>query len=233
VRYPGARKIQIAGVRDAEEAALLGECGVGWIGFPLRLAVHEADLDEDGARAIIRGLVPPVRAILITYLAAAPEIVEFSRFLGVSAVQLHGEVPRRELRRLRSAAPELIVVKSLVVGSRPPGELEAAAREFAPFVDAFLTDTYDPRTRASGATGRSHDWRVSRRLVEVSSRPVVLAGGLTPENVGEAVAFVRPAGVDCHTGVEDASGRKTRDRVGRFVSEADAALAELDRSERN
>jgi len=66
----------------------------------------------------------------------------------------------------------------------------------------------------------THDWCISRRLVEISSRPVILAGGLTPANVAEAIAEVRPAGVDSHTGVEDASGAKSREKVARFVREA-------------
>jgi len=94
----------------------------------------------------------------------------------------------------------------------------------SPLVDAFITDTFDPATGASGATGRTHDWNISRRLVEISRRPVLLAGGLAPDNVAEAIRRVRPAGVDSHTGVEDSAGRKDRDKVSRFVAEARRAL---------
>jgi phosphoribosylanthranilate isomerase len=103
--------------------------------------------------------------------------------------------------------------------------LEAMARELSPLVDAFITDTFDPKTGASGATGKTHDWRVSRRLVEAVDRPVILAGGLTPENVKRAILEVRPAGVDSHTGVEDSSGRKSRDKICKFLSEAQEAFA--------
>ena len=61
---------------------------------------------------------------------------------------------------------------------------------------------------------------MSRRLVELAERPVILAGGLTPENVKRAIVEVRPAGVDSHTGVEDSTGRKSREKVQRFVLEA-------------
>jgi phosphoribosylanthranilate isomerase len=119
------------------------------------------------------------------------------------------------------------VIKSLVVGLRDPAALEVEAERLAPWVDAFITDTFDPATGATGATGRTHDWSVSRRLVECLPRPVVLAGGLTPENVAEAIRQVRPAGVDSHTGVEGADGRKSRDKVMRFVAAARAAFAAL------
>jgi phosphoribosylanthranilate isomerase len=85
-------------------------------------------------------------------------------------------------------------------------------------VDAFITDTYDPTTGRSGATGKTHAWGVSRRLVELSPKPVILAGGLTPENVRAAVLAVRPAGVDVHTGVEGPDGRKAPRLVEHFVA---------------
>jgi phosphoribosylanthranilate isomerase len=93
------------------------------------------------------------------------------------------------------------------------GPFEAKVSKLSPFVDAFITDTFDPRTGASGATGKTHDWRVSRRLVEISARPVILAGSLTPENVTRAILEVRRAGVDSHTDVEDSRGRKSREKV--------------------
>ena len=88
-------------------------------------------------------------------------------------------------------------------------------------MDGLLTDTYAPETGASGPPV-SHDWAVSRGLVELSPKPVILAGGLTPANVRQAIVEVRPAGVDVHTGVEAASGRKDRDKVLAFVAEARA-----------
>jgi phosphoribosylanthranilate isomerase len=93
------------------------------------------------------------------------------------------------------------------------GPFEAKVSKLSPFVDAFITDTFDPRTGASGATGKTHDWRVSRRLVEISARPVILAGSLTPENVTRAILEVRRAGVDSHTDVEDSRRRKSREKV--------------------
>ena len=118
------------------------------------------------------------------------------------------------------------MIKSLVVRRDNADALVGAVAEFAPHVDAFITDTFDPATGASGATGRTHDWAVSARLVAVSPLPVILAGGINPSNVAAAVARVRPAGVDVHTGVEGPDGRKRRDLVEAFVATACRALAE-------
>lgn len=216
--------IQVAGVIDQGEAALLQECGVRYLGFPLRLPVNREDLTEAEAASIIRSLTPPVRGVLITYLGEAEAIRRFADGLGARIVQLHGDIPVPELRRLRALDPSLTIVKSLVVGLHSIPVLERLVSELAPLVDAFLTDTFAPDTGAAGATGRTHDWSVSRRMVELSPRPVILAGGLTAENVRRAIEEVRPAGVDVHTGVEDASGRKSRDKVLAFVAEAEAGF---------
>ncbi|MGE5062013.1 MAG: phosphoribosylanthranilate isomerase [Betaproteobacteria bacterium] len=217
--------IQIAGVIDAPEAEMLQQCGVRYLGFPLRLPVHREDLTEEEAAAIIKSLAPPAFGVLITYIHQANEIAALCHALGARIVQLHGDIGRDEVKRLKTLAPNLTVIKSLVVGMRDDKALETMARELSPLVDAFITDTFDPKTGASGATGKIHDWRVSRRLVEAIDRPVILAGGLTAENVKRAIREVRPAGVDSHTGVEDSSGRKSRDKVCKFLSEAQEAFA--------
>ena len=217
--------VQIAGVIDAAEAKMLQQCGVRYLGFPLRLPVHHEDLTEEEAAAIIKNLAPPVFGVLITYLSEASKIAAFCHALGARIVQLHGDIDQDELTHLKTLDPNLTVIKSLVVGMRDDQALEAMLRELSPFVDAFITDTFDPKTGASGATGKTHDWRVSRRLVELSPRPIILAGGMTPENVRRAILEVRPAGVDSHTGVEDATGRKSREKVKKFLSEAHEAFA--------
>jgi phosphoribosylanthranilate isomerase len=212
--------IQVAGVKDQAEADLLVQSGVRYLGFPLRLPVHQADLSEHEAATIIRNLRPPARAVLITYVNRAGEIVEFCHALGASIVQLHGEIDASELRRIKERQPRLAVIKSLVIGLHPLEHLLDMVRRTAVYVDAYLTDTFDPKTGACGATGTTHDWRVSRQVVRHSPQPVILAGGLTPENVRAAILAVRPAGVDAHTGLEDGSGRKSQEKVTRFVSEA-------------
>ena len=216
--------IQIAGVIDAAEAQMLQRCGVRYLGFPLRIPVHREDLTEREAAAIIRSLTPPVFGVLITYLYEATEIAAFCHALGAPIVQIHGDIDRDELKRLKSLDPNLTVIKSLVVGMSDHKVLEATLRKLSPFVDAFITDTFDPKTGASGATGKTHDWRVSRRLVELADRPIILAGGLTPENVKRAILEVGPTGVDSHTGVEDSTGRKSREKVQKFLSEANEAF---------
>lgn len=219
--------IQIAGIHDIKEAQLLIESGVRYLGFPLRLTVNEEDLSEADAAEIIRNIPPPAFGVAITYQSDADEIVEFMDHLGASIIQLHGDITAREVERIKQLRPNLKVIKSLVVGERKYRDLVAQAQLLGGLVDAFITDTYDPATGARGATGRTHDWRVSRKLVELSPTPVILAGGLTPENVRKAIEFVGPAGVDTHTGVEDVAGRKDAAKVRAFMAEARDGFSRL------
>ena len=219
--------VQIAGIRGLEEAGMLLAAGADWLGFPLRLERHDEDLPDEEAAAIIASLGIGERAVLVTYLEQAAEIAGLAGRLGCRRVQLHGDITAAETRRLRACRADLFLIKALVVR---PGNLEALlrdAREFGPSVDAFITDTWDPQTGARGATGKTHDWAASRRIVEAAPRPVILAGGLTPENVGRAILRVRPAGVDAHTGVEAPDGAKDPARVRAFVGEARRAFALL------
>lgn len=212
--------VQVAGVHDYPEARLLIAAGVRMIGFPLRLPVHREDLSEAEAAAVIRRIPPGVTPVLITYLPTAREIDTLATFLKVPAIQLHGGITPAELQKLRAARADYLLIKSLVVRGNNLPELEEQVRQYTPFVDAFITDTFDPETGAEGATGKIHDWKISRKLVESSPLPVILAGGLTPENVAEAIRTVRPAGVDVHTGVEGRDGRKSEKLVRRFLQNA-------------
>lgn len=219
--------IQAAGIIDFEEAKMLMDCGVNFLGFPLRLPVNKEDLPEEAAAKIILQIHEPFHAVLITYLHQADEIIEFCKHLNVKIVQLHGDISMNELKKLRVKSPEISVIKSLVIGEQTNEILMKKLESFIPFVDAFITDTYNAETGARGATGLTHDWNISKKICKLSPKPVILAGGLNPKNIYEAIKFVKPSGVDSHTGIEDMSGRKSEELVRKFVSEAKKAFPEL------
>lgn len=217
--------VQVAGAVDVEDAVTLIDCGVDWVGIPLRLPVHAQDVDDEGA-ARIAAAVPPGRTVLITYLTDPAEITALCSVIALDKVQLHGNVPPGALAELRELAPSLFVIKSVVIGPSVSYEgLLRSARTAEPYVDMLIADTHDPRSGADGATGLVHDWAVSTRLARELGRPLLLAGGLSPRNVREAVETVAPAGVDTHTGVEGPDGRNDPDLVCGFVAEARGAFA--------
>ncbi|MFJ8955186.1 phosphoribosylanthranilate isomerase [Streptomyces sp. NPDC102381] len=222
-----ANLVQVAGIIDAKEASLLVEEGVDWLGFPLRLPSGKDDISEQDATEIIGGLSVPHAGVLISYLTDADEVSAFTRQLGVTAVQLHGDVHADQLRKLKEIRPDLYVLKSLVVREDNAEELLTLVDEVAESVDMFITDTFNPATGAKGATGLTHDWNVSAELVRRSPKPLMMAGGLTADNVADAIRAVRPAAVDAHSQLEGADGRKDRAKVARFVAESRRAFAEI------
>lgn len=218
------RMIQVAGVIDQAEANLLIDCGVKFIGFPLRLPINKEDLSEDDARKIILTFPNDVKAVLITYLNKAKDVLELSEFLKANHVQLHGDISADELIILKEKNKQIKILKSIVIGK---DDVEYSLKTFSNLVDFFITDTFDPKSGATGATGKTHNWDVSKRIVQKSPLPVVLAGGLNHKNVAEAVKHVKPFGVDVHTGVENNSRRKSRELLMKFIAETNKAFNEI------
>ena len=157
--------VQIAGVVDRAEAMMLVEAGVQQIGFPIGLTVHREDISAQDAAKIIRLLKPPAFAVLITYLNMAEEILDLCKRIGVA----QGAASWRHIFggdcETQIVRPYLTIIKSLIVEDNNLTELKSSVAAFSPHCDAFITDTYDPATGACGATGKTHDWDISPRLL--------------------------------------------------------------------
>jgi len=216
--------IQIAGVRNIDDLKVILEAGVELIGFPMRLGYHRPDTSEEVAAALIRSIPYNIKAVLITYLFEAEEIVNLARQLNAKVIQLHGAISISEIQKIKILEPGISIIKSLIVKENNLEELTLELKLFSSWVDYFITDTFDAKTGATGATGRTHDWNISRRIVDLSKRPVILAGGLNPSNIAEAIQFVKPAGVDVHTGVENSKGQKDPVLVQEFVRRSRSAF---------
>lgn len=134
-----------------------------------------------------------------------------------------------QVEAVRAKLPGVPVMQAVSVAGP---ESVAEAREFAKVADYLILDTNDPAIGGVGASGATHDWGVSRGIVEAVSVPVILAGGLRPENVADAIRVVRPWGVDSltHTNERLPGGgfRKDLARVQAFIAAASAAADALD-----
>lgn len=211
-------RVQIAGVSSLEEAIECERCGVDALGFTVRLptGIHDG-LTEAKARSIIAALPPFIATVAITYVDNAREAVELCRYLGVDTLQLHGEFPTQELPLIKAGLSNLKVIRAVHVTGK---EALAKARSLERHVDAIILDTYDAASKRHGATGKTHDWSLSRKIVEQSRVPIILAGGLNPDNVEEAIETVRPWAVDVHTGVEDEDGTRSFEKIRQFTLRA-------------
>lgn len=209
--------IKICGLQSYEEARMALDAGATALGFLVGL-IHRAEdeIAESAAREIVRQLPGDTLTVLVTHLIDPARIAALAAAIGVRAIQVHGDVPPAGVETLRRLAPGRTIIKAIHVTGP---EALAHARLYAGRADALLLDS---RTADRiGGTGQTHDWTVSRRIVaELAPMPVYLAGGLTPENVEQAIAQVRPAGVDVNSGVEDARGAKDTGKLAGFIAGA-------------
>lgn len=216
-------------VADAEAMVALGVDTIGLIA-----GVYDevpAELTFEQARAIadaVRG------AALVSALTMRVDPDEICRMVDrVRPTMVHistdtDDVGVSAIRDLRQRLPDDVRIMKAVHVAGP--ESVRVALAFAAVADTLLLDTKVEGMPGVGATGRTHDWAISRRIVEqVGDRAeVILAGGLTPENVAAAVQATRPAGVDSNTGTNVPGDRviKDMDRVARFVRHARAAVTD-------
>jgi len=204
-----ATRVKICGItreRDRDAAVTAGADAVGLVAGVTVDTPREVGLDR--AADLAAGLEPLVSSVLVTMPADAAEARERVERVRPDAVQVHGlsppavdalgDVPARVVAAVDAAAPDL-------------GAYAAAA-------DALLVDSTDDS--GGGGTGETHDWERARERVADLGVPVILAGGLTPGNVADAVATVRPFAVDVATGVEREGGVKDHDAVEQFVARA-------------
>ncbi len=187
----------MASVEEARTAVAAGASAVGLVG---RMPSGPGPISDELIAEIAATVPPGVASFLLTCETEPEAVVEHVRRSSANTVQLVDRVPGQTYAALRRALPLVKLVQVVHVADH---EALSEAVQAAPHVDALLLDSGSFRgpVKELGGTGRVHDWELSRRIVESISRPVYLAGGLKPENVTEAIAKVRPFGVDLCTGV--------------------------------
>jgi phosphoribosylanthranilate isomerase len=196
-------------LEDAQRAVDLGAAALGFNFYPLSPRYIEAA----AARAILQRLPPFVATVgVFANETDAGHVISLAREAGVTAVQVHG--PR--FPALHEFLPVFTLVVAVAVREGfKPEELSKIE------CSAYLLDAFDPDRL--GGTGKTFDWSAARQAKQYG--PIILAGGLTPENVARAVREVRPFAVDVASGVESAPGIKDPAKLRAFF----AAVAEADR----
>jgi phosphoribosylanthranilate isomerase len=213
-------RAKICGItREADlEAAVTA--GTDAIGVTAEVTVDTPrEVPVELAAALAAATPPFVTAVLVTMPDSVEEAVEVVERVQPDAVQLHGDLDADDVARV---ADRTGVGTIAAVDAAAPDE-ELAAHASA--ADALLVDSVDDQ--GGGGTGETHDWERSRSVVDRLDVPVVLAGGLTPDNVAEAVRTVDPFAVDVASGVERSGGVKDHDAVAAFVERATRAQVEV------
>jgi phosphoribosylanthranilate isomerase len=188
-------RIKVCCIQSLEEAQLALGCGAHALGFVSEMPSGPGTIADSEIREIIARIPPTYSTVLLSSRTDPRSIVEHQRETGANTLQLVSAVCPEDLDRLRENLPGIAVLKVIHVQNESSIEL---ASSYSKSATAILLDTGNPEARIPklGGTGLTHDWSISRRIVETCSVPVFLAGGLDPLNVEDAIRHVRPFGVD-------------------------------------
>jgi phosphoribosylanthranilate isomerase len=210
-------RIKICCIQSVEEARLAIAAGADALGLVGTMPSGPGPIDDPLIAAVAAAVPPPVATFLLTSETDAGGIIAHARRCRANTLQLVDQVAPGGYAELRRALPGIRLVQVIHVGG--PAALEEA-RAAAPLVDALLLDSGRPHeaVKVLGGTGRTHDWALSRAIVEAAPCPVFLAGGLRADNVAAAIAAVRPFAVDVCTGVRRSDYALDPARLDAFVA---------------
>lgn len=197
--------VKVCGVTSEEDALLAVAMGADAVGFVF--APSPRQVAPQAVGEIVRRLPPEIVTVGVFRDEARERVVETAHRARVRAVQLHGHESAADSHWIHQRVP--LVIKAFAAGDPQLDHVDDYA------ADAFLIDSATP------GSGEVFDWSLAEGAP--SNRRIILAGGLTPENVADAIRVVRPWGVDVSSGVESAPGRKDALRMRAFVEAAKAA----------
>jgi len=208
--------VKICCISSLEEAMMAIRYGAGSIGLVSEMPSGPGVIDEELITEIAARTPRQISTFLLTSLQGVDEIVAQHRRVRTSTIQLVDELVSGSYADLRRQLPGISIVQ--VIHVQDDGAIKEAER-ISRDVDFLLLDSGNKSlpTKELGGTGRTHDWSISRRIIERSKVPVFLAGGLNAENVAEAVRSVRPYGLDLCSGVRK-EGQLSEEKLKQFFA---------------
>ena len=208
-------RIKICCISTRHELDTAVMLGVDALGLVAQMPTGPGIISDDQVRALARHTPVSVASFLLTSETTTQAIIAHQCRTAASTLQIVDALSEGTYKDLRTALPGIGLMQ--VVHMTGPKAFDEA-RRVAPHVDGVLLDSGNPNlaVKELGGTGRTHNWDTSRRIREALDIPVFLAGGLTPENVREALDTVHPFGVDVCSGVRT-NGHLDADKLRRFV----------------
>ncbi len=208
----GSVRVKICGLTHPDDVRAAVEAGADAVGIVCDVPIETPRaVTMENAASLVQAVPPFVTTVLVTMPKGPGRAIELAQSIDPDVLQLHGGMRPGDLAYLRAqiAADVFLAVDA--------DELEGATR-YDDLADALVVDSTDDQ--GAGGTGETHDWSRTSSLASSLESPIVLAGGLTPENVCSAIDTVSPYAVDVASGVEREPGRKDHRRVREFVAAA-------------
>ncbi len=208
-------RIKICCISSIEEAALAIKHGADALGLVAKMPSGPGPIADELIAAIAKTIHPPISSFLLTSEQSASGIINHVQKVNTNTVQIVDELTAGSYQQIREALPHLKIVQVIHVTGEESIEQALAIKDK---VDAILLDSGNPSAaiKTLGGTGNTHNWNISRKLVEQVGIPVFLAGGLHAGNVGEAVATVQPFGVDICSSVRT-NGKLDAEKLSSFI----------------
>ncbi len=216
-----APRIKICCISSVEEAHLAIRYGASALGLVSAMPSGPGPIPEELIAVIARIVPPGVASFLLTSKQDPQSIIAQQKFCCTNTLQLVDRISVPTYQRLRAELPGIGLVQVIHVTGE---ESIVEAITVSEFVDAILLDSGNQKlaVKELGGTGRTHDWRISRQIVEAVHVPVYLAGGLKSENVADAIRQVRPFGIDLCSGVRT-DGKLDETKLAAFFEQVNAA----------
>ncbi|MBQ7308104.1 MAG: phosphoribosylanthranilate isomerase [Clostridia bacterium] len=213
--------VQIAGIKNTKEALECVDCGVDAIGL-LVGRMHESNdfISEEKAKEIIDNLPAFVFSVMITHLEDGDEIVRIAKYINCNTIQLHSQIKESEVEKIKKQLPYIKLLRLIHISST--GEITTDINSMK-YVDAYFLDSFNPVTNQVGGTGLTHNWDIDKKLCSTLNKPVIIAGGLNPDNVAQAIKHSQPFGVDVNSGTKAENGFRDMKKVIEFTKNSKKA----------
>ncbi len=208
-------RTKICCISSIEEAKLAIESGASAIGLVGKMPSGPGPIPDDLIKEIAMEVPPPIATFLLTSETSVNGIIKHHHRTNTNTIQIVDQLSEGTYSQIKAALPSIRIVQVIHVIDENSVNL---AIRISGQVDALLLDSGNPNLKIKelGGTGRVHDWKLSRRIRERSKCPVFLAGGLNPENVGQAIEEVQPFAVDVCSGVRT-NGNLDRQKLTSFI----------------
>jgi phosphoribosylanthranilate isomerase len=212
-------RVKICGVRTRGDLKAAIDAGADAIGLLVGQIYASPDFILPGTAGRIAESLPPfVSPVIVTHLTEPSPILEILRKTHISNVQLHGGSSVDDVAKIRGEihpSGKIILAVHVIKGEAIPD-----FEPYIPYINAIVLDSFNKSSGQAGGTGKIHDWKKSAEIVRRTKIPVILAGGLNPQNVAEAIRTVHPFGVDANSGLKDKNRACSKELCSAFVREA-------------